>query len=480
MDVKRQQVGVDQGDLFDQALMATLRHDATGEGGTGPGASEVSQASAAWEQERVLTRQLMEEVTGSANLNRAYKRVKANGGAVGVDGMEVTELLAWIALNRERLIASLLDGSYRPQPVRGVQIPKPGGGMRQLGIPTVVDRLVQQAIAQVLEPHLDPTFSGSSFGSRPGRSAHDALRQARGYVADGYEIVVDLDLEKFFDRVNHDILMARLARRIGDTRLLRIVRRFLQAGMMANGVCSERHEGTPQGGPLSPLLANLLLDDLDKELERRGHRFCRYADDCNIYVRSQQAGERVMASVTSFLETKLKLKVNQQKSAVAPVGQRQFLGHRLGKHGALGIGRKSLARAKDRLRDITRRNRGDCSTERMVAEVNRFVVGWVTYYRHAQCKSTLQELDGWIRRKLRCVQLKRCKRVRTIVDFLMENGVRRANALKLACSGKGWWRLSHSQQATQAMPVAWFEAQGLVSMAGHHAALNLAENRRGA
>ena len=321
----------------------------------------------------------MEEVTGSANLNRAYRRVKANGGAAGVDGMDVSELRAWIADNRERLIASLLDGSYRPQPVRGVQIPKPGGGMRQLGIPTVVDRLVQQAIAQVLEPRLDPTFSGSSFGFRPGRGAHDALRQARGYVADGYEVVVDLDLEKFFDRVNHDILMSRLARRIGDTRLLRIVRRFLQAGMMADGVCCERHEGTPQGGPLSPLLANLLLDDLDQELERRGHRFCRYADDCNIYVRSQAAGERVMASVTAFLESRLRLKVNQQKSAVAPVGERQFLGHRLGRGGTLGIGRKSLARAKDRLREITRRNRGDCSLERMVEQVNRFITGWVTY-----------------------------------------------------------------------------------------------------
>jgi len=449
MGVKRQQGGVDQGDLLDEALKAALRHSATGEGGTGPGACEEPQASTAWSQDRVLTRHLMEEVTGSANLNRAYQRVKANGGAAGVDGMTVTELRAWIAGNRERLIASLLDGSYRPQPVRGVQIPKPGGGMRQLGIPTVVDRLVQQAIAQVLEPRLDPTFSGSSFGFRPGRSAHDALRQARGYVADGYAIVVDLDLETFFDRVNHDILMSRLARRIGDTRLLRIIRRFLQAGMMADGVCSERHQGTPQGGPISPLLANLLLDDLDQELERRGHRFCRYADDCNIYVRSQAAGERVMASVTSFLEDRLRLKVNRQKSAVAPVGERQFLGHRLGKGGTLGIGRKSLARAKDRLREITRRNRGDCSLGRMVEQVNTFATGWVMYYRHAQCNSTLRDLDGWLRRKLRCVQLKRCKRVRTIVDFLTGGGVTRIDALRLASSGKGWWRLTR-QPAGQA------------------------------
>jgi RNA-directed DNA polymerase len=478
MGVERQQGSADQGDLFDQALVAALRHGASSEGGTGAAASEEPQASTAWSQQRALTRQLMEAVSGSANLNRAYKRVRANSGAAGVDGMGVTELRAWIASNREALISSLLDGSYQPQPVRGVQIPKPGGGMRQLGIPTVVDRLVQQAIGQVLEPILDAAFSASSFGFRPGRSAHDALRQARGYVADGYEIVVDLDLEKFFDRVNHDILMSRLARRIGDTRLLRIIRRFLQAGMMADGVCSERHEGTPQGGPLSPLLANLLLDDLDKELERRGHRFCRYADDCNIYVRSMAAGERVMASVTTFLEGRLKLKVNRQKSAVAPVGERQFLGHRLGKGGTLGIGRKSLVRAKDRLREITRRNRGDCSLERMIEQVNGFVTGWVTYYRHAQCKSTLRELDGWLRRKLRCVQLKRCKTARGMIGFLMEGGVRRVEAFKVASSGKGWWRLTDSQQAKRAMPVAWFDTLGLTAMANHHAALNLGGNRR--
>ena len=313
----------------------------------------------------------MEKIAGSANLNQAYKRVKANQGAPGVDGMTVTDLRPWIAANREALIASLLDGSYQPQPVRGVEIPKPGGGKRQLGIPTVVDRLVQQAILQVLEPLLDPSFSASSFGFRPGRGAHDALHQAREYVADGREIVVDLDLEKFFDRVNHDVMMSRLARRIGDKRLLRIIRRFLAAGMMQYGVSTERHEGTPQGGPLSPLLANLLLDDLDKELERRGHRFCRYADDCNIYVRSQAAGERVMASVTWFLERRLRLKVNRQKSAVAPVGERKFLGYRLDAEGDLGIAPKSLQRAKDRLRQITRRNRG-VSLGRMIDEANGF------------------------------------------------------------------------------------------------------------
>jgi RNA-directed DNA polymerase len=478
MRVKRQQGSVDQRDLLDEALKAALRPDGGGEGGTGPAPSEVTQAGTAWAQERALTQDLMEAVSSSANLNSAYKRVKANGGSAGVDGMTVSDLAGWIAAHREALIASLLDGSYRPQKVRGVRIPKPGGGERQLGIPTVVDRLVQQAIAQVLEPVLDPLFSGSSFGFRPGRSAHDALRQAREYVAEGYEIVVDLDLEKFFDRVNHDILMARLARRIGDKRLLRIVRRFLQAGMMQDGVSIERHEGTPQGGPLSPMLANLLLDDLDKELERRGHRFCRYADDCNIYVRSQAAGERVMASVTPFLENRLKLRVNRQKSAVAPVWERQFLGHRLGKAGRLGIGGKSLARAKDRLREITRRNRG-LSLGDMIEAASRFVTGWVTYYRNAQCRSMLHDLDGWLRRKLRCVRLKQCKQPATIAAFLIENGVKERSARQLASSGKGWWRLSSTEQAKRAMPVRWFDGMGLVRMADHHAGLQPVGNRRG-
>jgi RNA-directed DNA polymerase len=478
MGVKRQQGSGDQLDLFDEALKASLRHGVSGEGGTGTGARAERQAATAWDQNRALTRYLMEEVASSANLNRAYKRVKANGGAPGVDGMTVADLRPWIADNRERLIASLLDGSYRPQAVRGVEIPKPGGtGMRQLGIPTVVDRLVQQAILQTLEPILDPTFSASSFGFRPGRGAHDALHQAREYVADGYRIVADLDLEKFFDRVNHDILMSRLARRIGDKRLLGIVRRFLQAGMMADGVTVARHEGTPQGGPLSPVLANLLLDDLDKELESRGHRFCRYADDCNIYVRSQAAGERVMASVTDFLEKRLRLKVNRQKSAVASIEERQFLGHRLLAGGRLGLAPKSLTRAKDRLRQITRRNRG-IPLERMTSEVNAFATGWVTYFRHAQCQSTLRELDGWLRRKLRCVRLKQCKRAKTIADFLQGNGVPEWRAWITALSGKGWWRMAGSPSAHEAMTTAWFKSLDLVSLADHHAALNTVGNRR--
>ncbi len=477
MSVKRQQGSGDQQDLFDQALQAALRHGATGEGGTGPGAREEPQALTAWEQQRALTRMLMEEVARSANLNQAYKRVKAIKGAAGVDAMSIAELLPWLRTNRERLIASLLDGSYQPKTVRGVEIPKGGGGTRQLGIPTVVDRLVQQAILQVLEPILDPTFSSSSFGFRPGRSAHRALAQARSYVADGRGIVVDIDLEKFFDRVNHDILMTRLARRIGDKRLLKIVRRFLQAGMMQAGVCIERHEGTPQGGPLSPLLANLLLDDFDKELERRGHRFCRYADDCNIYVRSEAAGERVMASVVAFLEGKLRLKVNRAKSAVAPVRERSFLGHRLLSDGRLGIAPKSLARAKERLRRITRRNRG-IALERMIAEANSFTTGWVTYFRHAAGKSALRDIDDWLRRKLRCVRLKQCKRAKPIADFLVKHGVPERRAWLLAAAGKGWWRRSGSPPANEAMTLQWFGELGLVSLHAHHAALQAAGNRR--
>ena len=476
MDVKRQQGRLDQLDLF-EARTVGLRHGATGDGGTRSGACEEPRASAAWAQQRALTTALMEEVTSSWNLNQAYKRVKANKGAAGVDGMTVDDLLAWIKLNRDGLIAALQRGTYQPNTVRGVEIPKPGGGVRQLGIPTVVDRLVQQAILQVLEPHLDPTFSDSSFGFRPGRSAHMGLAQAQKYVADGRGIVVDIDLEKFFDRVNHDVLMARLARRIGDKRLLKIVRRFLSAGMMQGGVCIERHEGTPQGGPLSPLLANLLLDDLDKELERRGHCFCRYADDCNIYVGSEVAGARVMASVTAFIEGRLRLKVNQQKSAVARVEQRTFLGHRLLPGGRLGLAPKSLKRAKDKLRQLTRRNRG-MALERMIGDVNSFTTGWVTYFRHAACKTALAELDEWLRHKLRCVRLKQCKRAKPTVDFLVKHKVPAWRAWLLALSGKGWWRCSGSPQAHEAMTIAWFEQQGLVNLSAHYAKLQSAGNRR--
>ena len=490
MTAARQQGTGEQLDLFDEALKATMRHGTRGPGRPEARGHEERQADTAWQRKRALTQGLMDQIASSANLNQAYKRVKANRGAPGVDGMTVDDLRSWIVENKDALITALLEGSYQPQPVRGVEIPKPGGGKRQLGIPTVVDRLVQQAILQVLEPLLDPSFSASSFGFRPGRGAHDALHRAREYVASGHDIVVDLDLEKFFDRVNHDVMMSRLARRIGDKRLLRMIRRFLAAGMMQHGVSTARYEGTPQGGPLSPLLANLLLDDLDKELERRGHRFCRGAcpragqrpdpgaDDCNIYVRSQAAGERVMASVMRFLESRLRLRVNQQKSAVAAVEERKFLGYRLGADGTLGIAPKSLQRTKERLRRITKRHRA-ISLEQMIGEANAFLTGWVTYFRHARAHSELRGLDGWLRRKLRCVRLKQCKQPAGLRRFLRQYGVSPRQARELASSGRGWWCLANAPQAKLAMNLAWFDAQGLVNLSARHTALNAQGNRRG-
>jgi RNA-directed DNA polymerase len=469
MDVEQQQGTWIQLNLFERGE-GSVRPGASGEGGTGAAALEEWQASTALNRERALASDLMERICERENLNRAYKRVKANKGAPGIDGMTVKELYGWLKEHKEGLIASLLEGSYEPSPVLGKEIDKPGGGERRLGIPTVVDRLVQQAILQELEGIVDLTFSESSYGFRRGRNAHQALKQAAEYVAEGRVIVVDIDLEKFFDRVNHGMVMARLARHVSDKRLLHIVRRFLEAGMMWDGVRNERHEGTPQGGPLSPLLANLLLDDLDKELERRGHRFCRYADDCNIYVRTQKAGERVMASVTRFLEGKLRLRVNREKSAVALVQERQFLGYRILWDGRLAIAPRSLERAKRRIREITRRNRG-ISLERMIGELNAYLTGWVTYFRYAACKRHLRRLDEWIRRELRCVRLKQRKRAKPIADFLQGLGVPEWNAWILALSGKGWWRKSGTPQAHQAMSVAWFRTQGLVSLSERYAEL---------
>lgn len=449
----------------------TTNHGVWGDGGTETSAHGQQQTLTAFDQQRALTSNLMEQVCDPQNLVRAYRRVRSNKGKPGVDGMTVHELADWLRNNHAALKSSLLDGTYQPQPVRGVQFRKPEGGQRQLGIPVAVDRLVQQAILQVLNPILDPTFSNSSYGFRPGRDAHMALEQARKYVAqEGREIVVDLDLEKFFDRVNHDILMSRIARRIGDKRLLRIIRRFLQADMMQDGVCVTRDEGTPQGGPLSPLLANLLLDDLDQELERRGHRFCRYADDCNIYVRSLAAGQRVMESVVRFLEEKLRLRVNREKSAVAPVGERKFLGHRLLLNGKLGIASKSIKRAKEKIRQITRRNRG-VSLARVIVELNLFLIGWITYYRYAACRFDLQGLDEWIRRKLRCYRLKQRKRGKSLAGFLQQLGASASLAHRLASSGKGWWRLSLARPVHQAMSKDWFATQGLTSLVGKYDAL---------
>lgn len=430
------------------------------------GATEqvAGQVSSAEESRRALKQELREKVADEANLLEALRRVCANKGSAGVDGMDVTELKAWMSVraNREQLREKLISGEYEPAPVRGMQIPKPGGkGVRQLGIPTVVDRLVQQALLQVLEPIYDPTFSEGSYGFRPGRGAHDALRQASEYVAEGRSFVVDLDLEKFFDRVQHDVLMARVSRRVKDKRVLALIGRFLRAGMMQNGVCVRREEGTPQGGPLSPLLANILLDDLDKELEKRGHRFCRYADDCNIYVKSEAAGQRVMTSVTEFLEQRLKLKVNRQKSAVGQVSERKFLGHRMLAGGALGVAPQSEERLKDSLRELTSRSAGK-SLQEVIEQVNQKFTGWIQYFRMARMKGRMQDIGQWLRRRLRCLRLKQCKRTHAIARFLMSLGEREDSAWMLALSGKGWWRLADTPQSHRAMNLRWFQDMGLI------------------
>ena len=477
MKKEQQQRREIQGELL--TPMDYLRPYATGDLRKEAGASEERQNFTASSEMRALTTNLMEKVCERHNLILAYKRVKANKGAPGVDGMTVTELGAWLKTHQDALKASLMKGDYQPDPVRRKEIPKPGGGKRQLGIPTARDRLVQQMLLQVLEPFIDPTFSPSSFGFRPNRSAHDALRQASRYVKGGRIYVVDCDLEKFFDRVNHDILMARVARRISDKRVLRIIRSFLTTGMMYRGVLMERYEGTPQGGPLSPLLANLLLDDLDKELERRGHRFCRYADDFNIYVASEKAGERVMASITNFIERKLKLKVNKEKSAVAPVWERQFLGYRLKKNGGLAISPKSLKRMKARVREITKRNR-PMRFESRIKKLNEYLTGWITYYRMSDSRKRVSRLDQWIRRKLRCVRLKERKRSYSIAKFLMRFDIKEREAWKLASSGKGWWRLSNTPQLNMAMNNTWFYyQQGLVSLDIKWQTLKIKGNRLG-
>lgn len=461
-----------------------LRLEARGRMDHGLSSAAVSQAAGqvaeqvptAEEGRRALKQDLMARVAAEANLVEALGRVCANKGSAGVDGMSVTELKAWMSerAHREKLKEQLIGGTYEPAPVRGVQIPKPGGqGVRQLGIPTVVDRLVQQALLQVLEPMFDPAFSEGSYGFRPGRGAHDALRQAQEYVAQGRSIVVDLDLEKFFDRVQHDVLMVRVARRVKDRRVLRLIGRFLRAGMMQEGVCVAREEGTPQGGPLSPLLANILLDDLDKELEKRGHRFCRYADDCNIYVRSEAAGKRVMTSVIELLEGRLKLKVNHQKSAVGPVSGRKFLGYRLLYGGELGVAPQSQEKLKTSLKELTQRKAGQ-SLEAVIESVNQKLTGWIGYFQMARMRGFMQETGQWLRRRLRCLRLKQCKRAHAMARFLMRLGEREDSAWMLALSGKGWWRLADTPQAHRAMDLRWFKVNGLLDPVAAYLALQKA------
>jgi RNA-directed DNA polymerase len=406
--------------------------------------------------------QLMEEVCGRENCKQALARVKANKGSPGVDGMTVQDLPEYLKQHWPAMREQLLSGTYKPQPVKRVEIPKPDGGVRKLGIPTVLDRFVQQAVMQALQRRWDPTFSEHSYGFRPGRSAHQAVQAAQQYIAEGYRWCVDLDLEKFFDRVSHDKLMARLAERVSDKRLLKLIRAFLKAGVMEGGLVSPVDEGTPQGGPLSPLLSNIVLDELDRELERRGLRFARYADDENIYVRSRRAGERVMESVKRFIVTKLKLKVNEAKSAVARPWERKFLGFSFTNAGVpkRRIAPKAVDRFKERVRGLTSRTRG-MSVERMAGELSRYLQGWIGYFGKCETPSVLQGLEQWLRRRLRSVIWKQWKRGSVRFTELRKRGVKPELAAKTAGSGHGPWRLADSPGLHIALPNAYFDSLGI-------------------
>ena len=410
--------------------------------------------------------QLMEEVCQRSNLEEALRRVRANRGSPGIDGITVDGLVEHLKQHWPAIREQLLQGTYQPQPVKRVEIPKPDGGVRKLGIPTALDRFIQQAVLQVLQRRWDPTFSPHSYGFRPRRSAHQAVTAAQGFIAEGYRYVVDLDLEKFFDRVNHDILMGRIAKRINDPRLLRLIRAFLNAGVMENGLVSSTDEGTPQGGPLSPLLSNIVLDDLDRELTQRGLRFARYADDCNIYVRSRRAGERVMHGVTRFLTTRLKLKVNEQKSAVARPWERKFLGFSFtnGKAPKRRIAPKALLRFREKVRELTRRTRG-VSLDAMVTKLSRYLQGWRGYFSFCETPSVLRDLDSWIQRRLRAVLWKQWRRGKTRFAELRKRNVSRDLAAQTAGSCHGPWRISKSPALHFAFPTAYFTSLRLPKLA---------------
>jgi RNA-directed DNA polymerase len=412
---------------------------------------------------------LMERVVERENCLRAFKRVRSNKGSPGIDGMALEDLPAFLRENWERIRARLLDGSYQPSAVRRREIPKSGGGVRQLGIPTILDRFIQQAVLQVLQPIFDPTFSDSSYGFRPGRRAHDAVCQAQRFVQSGRRWVVDVDLEKFFDRVNHDVLMARLERRIGDRRLLRVIRRYLEAGVLADGMVVERNEGTPQGGPLSPLLANVLLDEVDQELERSGHAFVRYADDCNVYVRSKRAGERVMGCLR-VLYARLRLRINEDKSAVARAWDRKFLGYSFwvapGRVVKRRVASKALDGFKERIRQITRRN-GGRPLGKVVEELRSYLLGWKAYFRLADTPRVFRDLDQWIARRLRMVKLKQWKRGRTAYREMRTLGTPEWLARKAARFTRSWWRLSSHGALHTALPGRLLEQMGLPRLAPH-------------
>ena len=458
-----------EGDVESRAEMPERTRRAGG--GTAGGTGTERQARTAGREEAGDgARKLMEEVLRRENLVKAQAREVTKGGAAGVDGMTVEELMPYCREHWTRIREELLSGTYAPKPIRKVEIPKPDGqGKRMLGIPTVLDRMIQQALLQVLEPIFDPTFSDGSFGFRTGRGTHGAVRCARRHMAAGHRWVVDLDLEKFFDRVNHDVLMSRVARRVKDKRVLLLIRRYLQAGIMEGGLVSPRTEGTPQGGPLSPLLSNVLLDELDKELERRGHLFVRYADDCNVYVKSKVAGERVMASLEAFLRERLRLRVNRAKSAVARPWKRKFLGYSVTANHKprLKVAPESVKRLKAKLRPKLRAGRGR-DLARTIRELRPVTRGWVAYYRLAEVKQSFEILDEWLRRKLRCIVWRQWKRPRTRLRKLREHGLEQARAAVSAYNGRGPWWNAGSRHMHQALPTAALTRMGLTSLLEEH------------
>ena len=443
-------------------LVLAFLEESRSEAPTASGEGTESSAGKRGMESPAITEQLMEEVCERENCKQALKRVKANKGSAGVDGMTVQQLPEYLKQHWPAIREQLLSGTYKPQPVRRVEIPKPDGGIRKLGIPTVLDRFIQQAVMQVLQGRWDRTFSDHSYGFRPGRSAHQAVEQAQRYIAEGYRWCVDLDLEKFFDRVSHDKLMSRIETRVGDRRMLKLIRAFLKAGVMEGGLVSPVDEGTPQGGPLSPLLSNIVLDEFDRELERRGLRFARYADDCNVYVRSRRAGERVMGSITRFITTKLKLKVNEQKSAVARPWERKFLGFSFtaNREPKRRIAPKAVLRFKEKVRELTRRTRG-VSTERMAEDLSRYLRGWIGYFGKCQTPSVLEDLEKWFRRRLRSAIWKQWKRGSVRFDELRKRGVDKSLAAKTAGSAHGPWHLANSKGLAFALPNAYFDSLGI-------------------
>jgi group II intron reverse transcriptase/maturase len=424
---------------------------------------------------------LWEQFLARGNLAEALRRVEQNAGAPGIDGMSTKELRPWLHCHWPGIRSALDAGTYRPQPVRRVMIPKPSGGLRKLGVPAVVDRLICQALSQVLTPIFDPQFHPHSFGYRPGRSQHDAVRRARQFINDDAVWCVDFDLESFFDRVQHDALMARVARRVHDKRVLRLIRRYLEAGVMADGLVAASEEGTPQGSPLSPLLSNVMLDDLDWELERRGHRFVRYADDVRVYVASERAGQRVMASIMRYVERRLKLKVSRQKSAVDLARNRRLLGFRFfgrDREVKVRIDPSARKRAKDRLRQLTSR-KWSVSMERRIEEINRYTVGWTAYYALADTPSVFEGLDQWLRRRLRQIRWKEWKRPKTKRRRLIALGIRAREATEWSYSRKGYWRVSGSPILTRALPNAYWTKQGLKGFADPYRRFRDAERTAG-